>query len=95
MYHTDPPKLKDLMDALYHTVADKWKAIGIQLAMEISGLANIETKRRSDPQSCLLDMLEVWVKRVEPPPSWAAIIEVIEFLKEGKLAKDLREKYYQ
>lgn len=85
--------MKDLMDALYHAVADKWKAIGIQL--EINNLASIETKHRSDPQSCLLEMLEIWLKRVDPPPSWAAIVEALEFLKEEKLAEELREQYFQ
>lgn len=93
LYHTDPPNLNDLMDALYHTVAAKWKAIGVKL--EINDLASIETKHRSDPQSCLIDMLEIWLKRVHPPPSWAAIVSVLEFLKEEKLAKELREQYCQ
>ena len=93
LYTTGRPKLKALMDALYHTVAARWKAIGIQL--EINDLASIETKHRSDPQSCLIDMLEIWLKRVDPPPSWAAIVEALEFLKEEKLAKELREQYCQ
>ena len=29
------PVLKDLMDALYHEVADKWKAIGVLLELMI------------------------------------------------------------
>lgn len=80
------------MDALYHAVADKWKAIGFRL--EINNLASIETKHRSDPQSCLLEMLEIWLKRVDPPPSWAAMVESLEFLKEEKLAEELREQYF-
>jgi len=81
------------MDVLYHKAADKWKPIGIQL--EINNLASIETKHRSDPQPCLLEMLEIWLKRVDPPPSWAAIVEALEFLKEEKLAEELREQYFK
>lgn len=87
------PDMKDLMDALYNEKAAQWKAIGFLL--KITNLSNIETKHHSDPQSCLLEMLEVWLKRVDPPPTWSAIIEAVEFLKDEKLGRELREKYLQ
>lgn len=87
------PTLKQLMDALYHKVADRWKVIGVHL--QISDLSSIETKHHSDPHQCLLEMLEVWLKRVDSPPTWIAMIEAIEFLGEEQLAKELRDKYIQ
>ena len=38
-------------------------------------------------------MLEVWLKRVDPPPTWLAIIEAVEFLGEQQLGRELRIKY--
>ena len=83
--------MKDLMATLYHKVADKWKVIGVHL--KISNLTSIATKHHDDPHLCLLEMLEVWLKRVDPPPTWLAIIEAVEFLGEQQLGRELRMKY--
>ena len=79
------------MDALYHTMANEWKAIGVQL--EISNLDTIETKHHGDPHNCLLGMLGTWLKRVNPPPTWSAVIKAVEFLGNEQLGKDLKENY--
>ena len=88
-----PPKLKDLMDALYHKVADKWKMIGVLLEIPKGKLAGIAEKYRGDPHKSLVEMLETWLERVDPPVTWAAIIDAVEFLGEEQLGKELREKY--
>ena len=85
------PHLRGLLDALYHRVANKWKVIGVYL--EMSDLDSIETKHHGDPHLCLLDMLDAWLKRVDPPPTWSVIIEAVEFLGEKQLGRELREKY--
>ena len=87
------PKLKDLMDALYHKVADKWKMIGLYLEIPKGKLAGIAENFQRDPHSCLVEMLETWLERVHPPATWAAIIEAVEFLGEEKLGEELREEY--
>ena len=87
------PQLKDLMDALYHKVADKWKMIGVLLEIPKGKLAGIAEKNRDNPHTCLVEMLETWLERVDPPATWAAIIEAVEFLGEEQLGKELREKY--
>lgn len=87
------PQLKDLMNALYHKVADKWKTIGVHLEIPSEVLAGIAEKCRDDPHRCLIEMLETWTKRIHPPSSWTAIIEAVEFLGEEQLGKELREKY--
>ena len=83
------------MDTLFHTVADKWKFIGIYLHLPMATLDTIATKNQNDPQKCLMDMLDAWLKRVEPPPTWSSIIKTVEFLGNEQLAKELREKYKQ
>ena len=87
------PAMKDLMEALYHTVADKWELIGIYLHLPMSTLKTIAEERQHDPHKCLIGMLEVWLKRVDPRPTWSAIIEAVKFLGEEQLARELREKY--
>ena len=86
------PEIKDLTSAFYHKVADKWKVIGVLLEIPKGKLSHIADKHR-DSHSCLVEMLETWLERVHPPPSWAAIIEAIEFLGEEQLGKELRDKY--
>ena len=87
------PKLKDLMDALYHKVADKWKMIGLYLEIPKGKLAGIAEKNRDNPHSCLVEMLETWLEQVDPPATWAAIVDAVEFLGEEQLGKELRDKY--
>ena len=87
------PQLKDLLDALYHKVADKWKTIGVYLEIPMGKLSSIAEKHQGDPQICLVEMLETWLKQVDPPATWAAIIEAVEFLGEEQLGKELREMY--
>lgn len=73
------PLLKNLTDALYHKVADKWKVIGILLEIPTGTLSGIAEKCRDDPQNCLA--------------TWTGIIEAVEFLGEKQLGKELRDKY--
>ena len=81
------------MDALYHKVADKWRTIGLYLEIPKGKLAGIGEKCRGDPHSCLVEMLETWLERVQPPATWGAIVDAIEFLGEEQLGKELRQKY--
>ena len=83
------PDMRDLMDALYHTVADKWEPIGIYLHLPMATLKAIAEECQHDPHKCLIGMLEVWLKRVDPPPTWSAIIEAVEFLGEEELGRKL------
>ena len=81
------------MDALYHKMADKWRTIGLYLDIPFGKLAYIAAKFQHDPQICLVEMLETWLERVDPPATWATIIEAVELIGEEQLAKELREKY--
>ena len=72
-------------------VGDQWKKIGLHLKIPKEKLEVIAEK--NDPYTCLVDLLFTWLKQVDPPPTWTAIIEAVEFLGEEQLAKELREKY--
>ena len=85
--------MKDLMDALYHTVADKWEHIGIYLHLPMATLKTITAEHQHDPHKCLIGMLDAWLKRVHPPPTWSAIVAAVKFLGEEQLARELTDKY--
>ena len=94
-HHTEKPKMKDLMNALYHTVAHKWKHIGIYLHFSMATLESISAKHQHDP----VEMLKMWLRRLDPPATWSAIIETVEFLGKNNAGKILErstnsEQYY-
>ena len=86
--------MRDLLDALQHKVACKWKTLGIFLKIQTGILDTIEADHHNT-QDRLQEMLQVWLKQVDPPPTWASIINALDSdsLKEQRLAKELREKY--
>ena len=90
---TTKPQLRDLMDALYHKVADKWKMIGVLIEIPKGTLAAIAERCQHDPHRCLIEMLEVWLERIHPPASWATMIEAVKFLGEEQLGKKLTDRY--
>ena len=87
------PALQELMDALYNEVADKWEPIGIYLHLPMATLNVIGANHKLDTYKCLTKMLEVWLKRENPLPTWSAIIQALKFLGEERLATALREKH--
>ena len=91
----DPkPTQKQLLQQLYHTVADKWNPIGIYLEIPEGQLNAIDAKHRGDPQKCLMAMLtESWLPRVNPPPTWQEIAEAVEFVGYPDVAQKLRDKF--
>ena len=91
----DPkPTQKQLLQQLYHTVADKWNLIGIYLEIPEGQLNAIDAKHRGDPQKCLVAMLtESWLPRVNPPPTWQEIAEAVEFVGYPDVAQKLTDKF--
>ena len=56
-------------------------------------LYGIESLFHMGYQFTLVEMLDAWLRKVDPPPTWSAIIEAVEFLGEEQLGRELREKY--
>ena len=69
----------------------EWREVGFFLNLEEKKLEEVE-KYGTTPQLCMKEMLKVWLARKQPPPTWAAIIEVLEFLEYKELALTLRQK---
>ena len=87
------PNLKNLMAELYVTVTSKWEDIGILLGIEVGKLEGVKYEEKNNAQSCLREMLKLWLNRVSPRPTWSAIIEAIEAIGNEQLALDLRKKH--
>ena len=93
IYDVPKPDLSDLIKELYTTVSDKWETIGLLLGIESSRLDIIKAEENHVPQSCLREMLKIWLRRVSPPPTWAAVADAVESLGDQELAIRLRRKY--
>ena len=88
------PSQKQLLQHLYHTVPDKWRAIGTYLEIPAAQLSAIDELHRGDPQKCLMSMLtERWLPRVNPPPTWLDLAETVEFVGHPDVAEKLRQKF--
>ena len=58
-----------------------------------SSNGHLEGHQWHDHHKCLVEMLQVWLKRLHPSPTWSAIIDAVVFLREEQLGRKLREKY--
>ena len=79
------------MKLLYNTIADKWNALGTYLDIPTETLNIIEEKKGSDPQKCLLDLFDVWLMRLDPPPTWEAMAEAVGVVANPTLAEEVRK----
>ena len=86
--------MRDILKELYHSkAADKWEDIGIMLGIKPSELDAIKSAENRIPQSCLREMFKLYIQKDSPPPSWAAIVEALEFVGEVTLAAQIKFKY--
>jgi hypothetical protein len=91
----DKPGLGILLRELIKKVDSKWENIGIMLEIESHRLESIKTAEHHNTQNCLREMLKIWLKKINPPPSWSAITDALEYVGDEQLAHDLRSKYLQ
>ena len=82
-----------VLDETYEARA-KWHNLGVALKMSKQELESIES-RCSSTEDGLREMLRTWLRRVEPQPTWAALVKALasKLVEEGPLAKGLEEKY--
>lgn len=72
------PSHQDIIEELESDIYSEWENLGIQLEIEDDVLEQI--KNTGDNEACFHKMLKIWLNRVSPPPSWAAITEAVEVL---------------
>ena len=73
------------------SVGAKWKNIGLFLDVDDGTLDKIE-KDYDQCDDCLREMLKVWLKKVNPPPSWEALAETVEAF-DPRVAEKIRNTY--
>ena len=89
---TSPLKFSDLLKELLNKVSADWEDIGLALDLEQGQLSAIRSDHR-ESNKCFREMLKLWLKQIEPPPTWSAIIDAIRILQHESLAEVLRKKY--
>lgn len=84
--------LKDVHEELID-VSSKWYSIGLRLNLQPGVLDRI--KEHKDANSCLCEMLKLWLKGVHPTPTWKLLIKALKSrsVSEADLAKRLKRKY--
>ena len=86
------PTLKLLQKELYK-IAKKWEDIGIQLDIDDDLLGKVKSDNHGDSKNCLREMLRIWVKNMDPQPSWTDLAEALKVLEEDEVAQRLKDKY--
>ena len=87
------PELRELIRVLHPRVSGDWEYIGIELKINIGVLDEISRNNVGNVKDCLKDMLKIWLKQVNPSPSWQAIVDALEGVGRSDIAEDLRLRY--
>ena len=72
-------------------LSQQWRDMGDYLELSEDSLVQVERQCGPTPSRCMKGMLKVWLSRETPPPTWRAILEVVEFL-DSDLALKLKQK---
>ena len=72
-----PPKLAKMFKFLL-PLSTYWKNIGVLLELENANLSRIESECRGVPDNCLREMLSMWLRQVDPPPTKSALVDAVE-----------------
>ena len=84
----DKPRLTYVFKKLL-PLASKWKTIGCLLAIESHIIDNVK-RNEEDVHDCLHAMLSEWLKQVDPPPTWRAVVDAVEAVDVSK-AEDIKK----
>lgn len=72
---------------------NKWKDLGLKLGLQYHTLEKIELDRRGMVEECKREMLASWLQKVDDTvrePSWTALVEALNFIKETTLAEEIK-----
>jgi hypothetical protein len=85
------PKVLDLL----LDVSSKWYELGLQLGVKEGDLRIIEHNcSHRGALTCLREMLSVWLKMIDPPPSWERLLSSADHSTVGypTLAGEIKQK---
>ena len=75
---------------LLQPVAAEWQNIGCILEISSGELDSIRREERERCSDCLRRMLETWLKQINPPPTWEALVEAVSVYN-PKIAEELKK----
>ena len=77
-----------------HTIRSKWPDIALELGMSIKDTIKIRSDFDDDKYR-LLEVLQWWLEREQPKPTWGVLIESLRSctVEEHQLADALQRKY--
>ena len=74
-------------------MAGKWEVIGIMLDIDDGELSKVKSDNVGNSGNCLQEMLKIWVKKVDPKPSWSSMADTLDDVGEESLAEHIRKTY--
>ena len=86
--------LKRVREAIWKARTE-WMDIGIEQNIIKTDLDAIKVAEGGNPKHCLTEMLTLWLKRVDPPPTWSALVIALKRPTTGfqQLAEEIEEIY--
>ena len=86
--------LKNILDSLWEA-RTRWFYIGIQLDMKTSRLNVIRNNCHNEADLCFTEMLTEWLKQMNPPPMWEALVDALksQMVGEEGLADTIEKKH--
>ena len=89
-----PDNLKDVQDLVWDA-RTKWSNLGLELGIKIADLEVIENNCKSDIDSCFKNMLLMWLRMVDPLPTWEGLVSALGKSSVGRkdIAENIRKKY--
>ena len=86
--------LKQLLN-LISDAKHKWFELGLQLDIKHAELKTLGKDNIGDTNACYTEMLAIWLKSINPRPSWDDLLTALEndSVQCGNLAEAIRKKY--
>lgn len=82
-----------LIRELSSRVSDDWEDIGLLLELQQGALDEIRRNSSGRAKKCFREMIKLWLRQCDPPPTWSAIIDAIDELDYESFAQELQHKY--
>ena len=73
-------------------MSKQWRDIGDLLDLTEEDLDKVESQYGSSHAMCMKKMFQVWLRRGEPPPTWDAIFNALNYM-DSDLAPKIKQKY--
>ena len=88
--HLTVADLKVVRSAVWEA-RKEWKNIGIELNLLVTDLDVIKETNKDNIRDCLTEMLTLWLKKIDPLPTWSAIVKALKKPAVGfeRLAKEI------